>query len=326
MILILTQADDVHADAAEAELGRRDARWLRFDPAQVPTRASIAVHFADGRVRRTLHHDGGQVDLDEVSAVWFRRPGRPVPPAHLTGYLADFVAGESATFVGDAWETLDALAVPAPRPVVQRAQYKLRQLQLAAQLGFELPETVAGNHPDAVLDLFNAHGGHLISKQVGLNRLGGGLVRYTEPVRHRDLVHVEGIRQCPVIVQSYVPKRLELRVTVVGERVYAAAIDSQHAHHTRYDWRRYDDKNSRMCPWDLPGDVAARCVELTRRLGLRYGAIDLVLTPDDRYVFLEINPSGQYLWVEDATGLPITAAIVDLLMSATATATTGGNP
>ncbi|HEX5597217.1 MAG TPA: hypothetical protein VFX61_14560 [Micromonosporaceae bacterium] len=318
MILILTQADDVHADAVEAELGRRNARWLRFDPALVPTKASMALRIIDGRVRRTLHHDGRQVNLDEVSAVWFRRPGRPVPPAHLGGHVADFVADESATFVGDAWETLDALAVPAPRPVVQRAQYKLRQLQLAGQLGFELPETVAGNDPDAVLDLFNAHGGHLISKQVGLTRLGDGLVRYTEPVRRRDLVHIDGIRQCPLIIQSYVPKRLELRVTVVGERVYAAAIDSQRANHTRHDWRRYDDKNTRMRPWNLPEDVADRCVRLTRQLGLCYGAIDLVLTPDDRYVFLEINPSGQYLWVEDATGLPITAAIVDLLLSTAA--------
>lgn len=315
MILILTDTDDVHADAMELELGSRGARWLRFDPGDVPTRASIAARVSGGRLRRTLRHEGGVLDLDEVTAVWFRRPSAPTAPRHLTGAPATFVAKESLTFVGDVWETLDVLAVPAPRPVVQRAQYKLRQLQLAAELGFEVPDTVVGNDPDAVLDLFDAHDGHIITKQAGLTRLGAGLSRYTEPVTRGDVVHIDGVRHCPVIAQSYVDKDVELRVTVVGERVLAVAITSQRSHHTRHDWRRYDEANTRTFEWVLPDTLAALCVALTRRLGLCYGAIDLVYTKDERYVFLEINPSGQYLWVEEATGLPITAALADLLMA-----------
>lgn len=315
VILILTNVDDVHADTMELELASRGASWLRFDPGDVPEQAQLAVRVAGGRVRRTLRHEGGVVDLDEVSAVWVRRPTAPAAPPHLEGTVATFVAQESLTFVGDVWETLDVLAVPAPRPVVQRAQYKLRQLQVAAELGFDVPDTVVGNDPEAVLDLFDAHGGHLITKQAGLSRLSNGLSRYTEPVTRRDLVHIDGVRYCPIIAQSYVDKSVELRVTVVGERVLAAAIASQRANHTRHDWRRYDEHHTRMYEWTLPDDVADRCVTLTRRLGLCYGAIDLVLTTDERYAFLEINPSGQYLWVEEATGLPITAAVADLLLT-----------
>ena len=139
-------------------------------------------------------------------------------------------------------------------------------------------------------------------------------MRYTEPVRPRDLVHVEDLRLCPLIVQQYVPKRLELRVTVVGDEVFAAAIHSQASNHTRLDWRRYDDARTPIAPFELPADVAERCRALVRELGLCYGAIDLVLTPDDRFVFLEINPNGQYLWIELATGLPISAAVADLLL------------
>lgn len=316
MILILTAPDDVHADAAEAELGRRGAAWARFDPADVPARARLSVGIRDGRLTRRLTREGGTVDLDAVTAVWFRRPGAPVAPAHLHGDAAAFVATETGQFVGDVWETLDVPALPAPRPVVRRAQHKVRQLQLALAVGFELPPTVAGNDPDAVLDLFTHTGGRLISKQVGLAELGGGLVRYTEPVSHRDVGHVDGVRHCPVIAQARVPKRVELRVTVVGSRVFTAAIHSQRSNHARHDWRRYDDHNVPLTPWELPDEVAARCVALTRRLGLCYGALDLIVTPDDRYVFIEINPSGQYLWVEEETGLPITAAVVDLLMAA----------
>jgi glutathione synthase/RimK-type ligase-like ATP-grasp enzyme len=119
-----------------------------------------------------------------------------------------------------------------------------------------------------------------------------------------------------MLFQAYVPKRSELRVTVVGERVFAAEIGSQATHHTRHDWRRYDMAHTPHTPHALPEPVARAAVALVRALGLVYGAIDLVLTPDGDYVFLEINPNGQYLWIEHLTGLPITAAIADHLIGA----------
>ncbi|NJR75066.1 MAG: hypothetical protein HC773_18390 [Scytonema sp. CRU_2_7] len=115
--------------------------------------------------------------------------------------------------------------------------------------------------------------------------------------------------------QAYIPKRLELRITVVGQQVFAAEIHSQETNHTRYDWRRYDHHKTPYFPHELPPEVEQRCVQLVEKLGLCYGAIDMILTPDGRYVFLEINPNGQYLWIELATGLPISDAICDLLIS-----------
>jgi glutathione synthase/RimK-type ligase-like ATP-grasp enzyme len=325
MILIVSAPIDPHADAVEGELERRGAHYVRFDPADFPTNASLDVHLGPTGLRRVLRTSDGEIDLDAVTAVWFRRPGKSRPAEHLQGWVADLAAAESTTLMADLWETLDVFALPAPRPVVLRAQYKLRQLQLAAALGFELPDTSIGNDPDALLAMFSEHAGQLITKQIGPTQLhttadGDPVLRYTEPLRHRDLVHAEALRLCPMIVQAYVPKALELRVTVVGPRVFAAAIDSQRANHTRHDWRRYDDSSTVTEKYELPDVVTARCIALTRELGLCYGAIDLVLTPDHRYVFLEINPSGQYLWIEHATGLPITSAIADLLVGAYAPA------
>src|SRR6185312_12158775 len=107
----------------------------------------------------------------------------------------------------------------------------------------------------------------------------------------------------------------ELRITVVGRQVFAAEIHSQHSNHTRHDWRRYDRYATPYFRHELPGALQRRCIALVERMGLCYGAIDMVLTPDGRYVFLEINPNGQYLWIEQATGLPISDAICDLLTS-----------
>jgi glutathione synthase/RimK-type ligase-like ATP-grasp enzyme len=101
---------------------------------------------------------------------------------------------------------------------------------------------------------------------------------------------------------------------VVGKRVFAAEIHSQVSNRTRFDWRRYDLRTTPHRPHELPPDVARRCIELTAQLRLAYAAIDLILTPDDRYVFLELNSAGEYGWIEDLTGLPISQAIADYLL------------
>jgi glutathione synthase/RimK-type ligase-like ATP-grasp enzyme len=320
MILILTAPDDVHADAVEAVLDRRGAPHLRFDPASFPTAAAITVELsADGTARLVLKTSERSVDLSQVHSVWYRRPGRPAPRPDLDPSIASFVASESADLCADVWELLDATMVPGPRALVQRAQRKLTQLRLARRLGFEAPPTLVTTDPDDLLAFHAAHA-DLVSKQIGFTqavKLPGpdAAIRYTLPVTPRDLTHVDAIRLCPVIVQARVPKRSELRVTVVDGEVFAVEICSQEAHRTAADWRRYDDERCVLRPYRLPIAVADRCVALTRALGLRFGAIDLVLAPDGRYVFLEINPNGQYLWTEDATGLAISAAIATLLMA-----------
>ena len=102
---------------------------------------------------------------------------------------------------------------------------------------------------------------------------------------------------------------------MVGREVFAAEIHSQQTHHTRHDWRRYDLSHTPHFRHMLPPEVQERCVQLVERFELCYGAIDMILTPQGRYVFVEINPSGQYLWIEQETRLPISAAICDLLMA-----------
>lgn len=318
MILILTDPTDIHADHLVRLLDRRGTRYHRLDPGAFPAQGRLSVGYGpDGLRTRRVTTPAGTLDLADVSAVWLRRPGRPVPDATLPAQVREMVAAETATVIGDVWDTVTVPWVPAPRPVVLRAQYRLRQLQVAGELGFELPATLVTNDPDALLDFAGEHG-PLVTKQAGIAPLpgrpdGSPVLRYTEPLRPADLLAVEDIALCPLIVQAAVPKRVELRVTVVGDDVLSAAIHSQDTHHSRHDWRRYDHAHTGIAAHPLPDEVASRCRALTRALGLRYGAVDLILTPDDRYVFLEINPSGQYLWVELATGLPITQGLADLL-------------
>jgi len=140
----------------------------------------------------------------------------------------------------------------------------------------------------------------------------------THPVERRDLANFRGLALAPMILQEYVPKRAELRVTVVGDRIFAALIDSQASRRTRHDWRHYDFDATAYSAHELPASVAAACRRLLAYFGLRFGAIDLVLTPNGDYVFLELNPVGQWAFIEDLTGMPIAAALAEDLDPANA--------
>ena len=221
-------------------------------------------------------------------------------------------------FMHNTWNSIDSLWLPAHEPVIRRAELKALQLKVAGALGFELPPTLFTNSPEDFLDFYRKHNGNIISKlpSISLYKYTGKTFnRYTQVVSKRDVGYARAVRLCPIIFQAYVPKRVELRITVVGQEVFAAEIHSQHSNHTRHDWRRYDRFQTPYFPHELPSDLQQLCVRLVEQLGLCYGAIDMVLTPDERYVFLEINPNGQYLWIEEMTGLPISDAICDLLIA-----------
>ena len=119
----------------------------------------------------------------------------------------------------------------------------------------------------------------------------------------------------PVIYQREIAKACDLRVTVIGERLFATAIHSQADNETEVDWRRGSRVDLVHELVELPEELAARCLELTRALDLRYGAIDLIRDSDGANRFLEINPNGQWAWIERRTGAPLSAAIVDALLA-----------
>jgi hypothetical protein len=320
MILILTEPVDPHADYVQQKLRQRNARFVRFNPAQFPAEAKVSLSYsAMEQLQGALDIGEEAIDLGLLTSVWYRRPQQPVPHQEITDpFCRDYLKEECKTYLNDVWNALDCLYLPAPPSVIRRAELKASQLKVAGTLGFELPPTLFTNSTEEFLEIYRQHGGNIVSKlpSATFQRFGGStFVRYTQVVSKRDVGYAAALRYCPVIFQAYVPKRVELRITVVGKQVFAAEIHSQQANHTRHDWRRYDHDKTLYLPHQLPYSMEQRCVDLVEQLGLCYGAIDMVVTPDGRYIFLEINPNGQYLWIQEATGLPISDAICDLLMS-----------
>ncbi|HUN44854.1 MAG TPA: hypothetical protein VMU81_31600 [Acetobacteraceae bacterium] len=305
-ILLVTATSDLAADLLVVAARERRLPLLRFNQDEFPERSQIEWHDS-GEIRFRV--EGRSFEVPDIAGAWFRR--MPTAPVHQD-HAAAFAAREAAAFLGGIWESVDWFWMNRPCSVT-RAEYKLLQLREAKRLGFVVPPTLATNAPQAARDMVGAR--NAIAKTLAGGRIvagGADHAVFTTAIRIEDLVDDE-VQVCPLILQSRIPTEFDLRVTVVGDRTFPARIVVRDRTVQDVDWRRADP--SRVCYENdtLPAEFSARCVELVSRLHLSYGAVDFVVTPAGEHVFLELNPSGQWGWIEHALGLPITESILDVL-------------
>ncbi len=306
MIVAVSHARDEHAPPVLAALRRLGADGVLLDLADFPLRATIALaHGGRRRARSVLRTPAGAIDSREVRAVWWRRPepfdlGRGLSRAdaefsfrQLLEALGGLAASLDASWVNDPWR--DAAA-----------SHKPRQLAVAERLGLRVPATLVTNDPERAR-AFLARRRRTVHKT--LHPTGDGW-RPTRLVGPDDRARLGSVRWAPVVFQEYVPG-VDVRVTVAGDRVFATEIDvrdSRAPEDFRPGWRE-----APVAACRLPDPVERRVRALVAALGLRFAAIDLRRRDDGEHVFLEVNPSGQWLFAEERTGQPITEAVSRLL-------------
>jgi glutathione synthase/RimK-type ligase-like ATP-grasp enzyme len=315
----VTDAFNPTASAVIAALDALGVPWSRFNQADFPR---LQAGFDPLRPEDGVFIDeaGDRIAWGEVAAAWiwhpapFRLDNPPGPPGEPARFAAEACAWACRSILGFLGETA-FLVNPPDRSA--RAGDKGLQLRAARRLGFSVLETLVTNSPDEALAFCRRHG-QVVFKTLNPPRVGRGGGRSwisTSLLGPRDLDALDGLRQCPGIFQPRLPKRFDLRVTLVGRRVFPVEIHSQDHGETAVDFRRCWARGIALDHrvHALPEVVRDRCLALARTLGLAYCALDLVVTPAEDYVFLEVNPSGQYGWIEHAAGLPITRALAALL-------------
>lgn len=329
MILVIADAADVHTRLVMRRLAEKGAPAVRFSVTELPAESRLSAWLDNGgparaRIRRTAGL--ADIDLDRVRTVWFRRLGEVRADPSLSPEDQEFACREARSFLWSLAVTLaDRFWV---NPLVEglstdRGNGKISQLEAARQVGMVIPRTLATNDPDSAREFLASCGGGAVYKPFHAPTRNLGVegeppqwaTVFTSRVDEAALAELDEVRVAPCIFQELLPKRLELRVTVIGCSVFATAIHSQVDERSSIDFRRhYDLEHTPYAPHDLPAVVVEQCLALNRRLGLVYGAMDFVLTPDGRYVFLEVNEQGQFLWLEPMTGQPLLENFCEMLI------------
>lgn len=323
VVLLVTHSGDHYTvDRVAEELERRRARPRRVDVDRFPAslRLTAALDVVPGVARRTLHDAHGTLDLEAVRAVWMRRIWPAVLDEELDPGLVEGCRRESMAALLGILDGLHDRRTVNRLEASHAAENKLRQLRIARALGLEVPRTLVTNDPAEVVAFHEALGGRMVTKMLTpltQSMSGNTAFVHTSVVRPEDLEELEGLRHSPMVFQEQIDKHHELRVAVVataGGRCLAGAIDATRSDDGRVDWRKSALGQVSWQPGTLPDDVASKLLELVRALDLVYGAVDLIVTPEGRHVFLEVNPGGEWGMLERDAGLPVAAALAEALL------------
>ena len=328
-ILIISEASDLHSNAVAWALRKKGHDCESLFTPDFPTLLGLSTRVGPGDPAGRFILRGPDVVQEDRSApfdtVWLRRPGGPVLPEDMHAGDRQVAARQCEIFLAGVAPFLDQGAgtfwVNPPASDVA-AQSKACQLRSAARAGLEIPETLISNDPAEIRAFLREHGGTVAHK---LLRPASWLVQdeeggehiyaaYTVPVSEDELPDDDTLRLCPGIFQPYLPKQFEIRVACLGDHLVAIRINSQTNDRAATDWRAGQIYIG-MEPYDLPPEIAAGCRRLLREFDLAHMSVDFVVGPDGEHTFLEINPQGQFLFLEARAGLPLLDMFSEFLVA-----------
>jgi glutathione synthase/RimK-type ligase-like ATP-grasp enzyme len=305
-VLIVTNERDVGADFLVRELDCRGVSVVRLNSERAPDWQLSLDPVAGWHVSRGLRALAAQ----NCTGVWWRRPEVP-----------GFPAGAPAEALADQWRVFLAALAVSPGPVwvsdparIRVAENKTLQMRAAREVSLAVPATLWTNDVAAARAFIKYCGPLAMVKSVTSawwEEPNGASFVYASLVAAEDLPHARRLAQAPVCFQQAITPKRDVRVTVVDGTVMAAVrlVGDDDADEP-IDWRRGEPR-----PWaayELPSPVRDACRELVRSFGLQFGAIDLALDREERLWFLELNPNGEWGWLQ-RIGLPIAQALADTL-------------
>ena len=318
-VLIPTYPQDVHAIEIALALEDRGHEAVLWCGSDFPTRQSASLEIRDGRLDWEIAGPELAAGRPPFDVVWLRRPTPPVLPPDLHPADLPVARRECHDFVSSLYH----LAAPDAfwlNPLASRARSELKPVQLreAVRAGLTIPPTLMSNDPERIRRFLDEFPDRTIYKPFHPAQWETGdqvALLLTNEVTAADLPEDAVLRLTPGIFQARVEKAHELRVTVMGTHVVTARLLSQELAATRLDWRAAGAQ-LRVEPGRLPLGIERACRQVMRALGIYFGCFDFIVTPEGEHVFLEVNPAGQFLWVEEANPeLRLLAPFVDFLLA-----------
>lgn len=316
MILILSNKWDISVDFVVRELRNRGQEFLRLNTEDLKDeKATVCLPTP----KIIVSKNGNDYDLfKSVKVIWNRRPGK----------VFDFLSDEQKPtlpvqkFINNQWYSwLESLLIIPDvtwinHPSISDAmESKIKQLYLASSLGFKIPETTISNHPQTIQRKLNEFGGEIIAKALFsplIEEKESDSFIFSNSITYLNTEQFDSIKICPNIFQESIKPKTDYRVTVVGERVFSVKIVDKENIGISEDWRTREDGICFILE-DLPKEIEELCRKFVKQNGLLFGAIDLVKRGNDFY-FLEINPNGEWGWLQKPHGIPIAEALADLMI------------
>lgn len=310
ILIASSTIDQVTYGPVVEKLSRAGCRPIVYCSDQVASSEKGLSIFHNGETTQVAY-SGEEFFLEQISAAWFRHP-------ELLGYPDNdqaakmCIESEAQRLQDYLWSEVDEDKWVNSPVNISSAQNKLGQLSSASELGFNTPRTIVTNSWQDVLGMECQV---VMKMPIGTYYEDNTLkAMYAKVLNRHDVEMLSNVSMpFPGIFQEYVSKKREWRITVVADEVFSASIYTQDS--AKDDWRKHQTKGVVDFRSETPDEgTVSRCVELVKKLGLRFGCLDLIEDHDGDVSFIEVNPNGQYQWLEDLLDLPISGALSGLLL------------
>jgi len=319
VLLIITNQSDLACDYLILKLKELKISFKRLNTEKYGQEYEVNISVSNkGLDFQILFVNGLVLSEKDIDAVYFRQPVMPDMSSNVEPLHLEFANREIVELLRCLWR-----AIPQDKWLnhpknLWLSSNKIEQLDAAVNLGFNIPDTYISIQPQSISKFLEQN-----NKEVVCKSIKNGFypqeekvwVATTQELPDDFIEDFNSYAKIPMTYQVKIPKKYDVRVTVVGNNVFATAIHSQEHTETKIDWRLWDayDIDLTHEPIVLPEEIISKCLKITQYFHLNYSAIDLIRTPDDEYIFLEMNPNGQWAWIEQLVNYPIREAIIDTL-------------
>lgn len=319
VLLISHSGDFFTIDRVAEALAKKGAQPFRLDTDKFPLEVQLTAHFDKSKSYHTIDYNNQSISTEQVQAVWMRRIWEPQLGDELAPKFREACINESRATLAGFWDSLKDATWVDNLERIDYAGNKLRQLRIASEVGFAIPQTLVTNKAEAAREFFGQVNGKMVSKLLtAISRsmqANSSFFVYTSTVKEEDLQDAESLRYCPMVFQELIPKQQELRVVYVNGNVFVGALNADVYAAAKVDWRKPGVDVGAWQHHQLPDEVIRRLQAFMAKFGLSFGSLDFILTPSGEYVFLEVNPVGEWGMLEKDLDLPIANAIADTLLS-----------
>lgn len=325
MILIITAKRDSHIGAVAQHFDEVGVPWVRLNTEDFATNVDLTISPTAGNGTLRVRDSDKTINLDEVGAVWYRKPD-PVSTTHFSNLepaALEYIDAELGELLLNLYSLLQHIPWINNPFTTRIAHRKMLQLKTAASIGFRTPRTIITNNPETALAFAESLPSDVAVKSLGAITVtaptgGGEAIQYglfTRRVTLPELRTVKDtIRHLPTAFQEFIEKQYELRITVVGSRIFACRIESRGDDLTADDYR-LDTTRLRHTLHECP-ELEEKLLSYMRAFGITFGCFDIIVTKAGDPVFVECNVNGQWQWIQNMTGLPIGSAIAQELLAA----------
>lgn len=319
MLLIVTNRSDLACDYLILRLMAREVPFIRLNTEDLGQEFWVDLMINKSRARFVIEFPNGtKLGPEDIVSVYFRQPNPPKVLGCSSNDDREFAEREALELLRSLWRMIpERMWLNHPRHL-WRAANKVDQLLAAIEVGLDFPATLISSRKDSIAAFVKTTSGQVVAKAVKhgfLYRNEEIWVAATQRLSPDFLSDFHLYVETPSTFQHEIEKVYDIRVVVVREKVFATAIHSQVFEETAVDWRLGDLKQLQLHHERilLPKALEAKCRNLVDFFSLGYSSMDFVRGQDGAYQFLELNPNGQWAWIEQLVGYPIRDAIIDAL-------------